>query len=160
MKKLIITLLLILLSFMVSAQCNSVQPEIVIFSDDSTKPSRISFCEDSTDFLLIQQYNLPTEDYLSTKDNPLFIEGDENLHLKLKLYKSEYYTTENGNKECYYYYKITKFNLNQIVTKQINYIVIYYDYQVITNELDFKKSIELNYLIETYYKYKKWKLPK
>lgn len=160
MKKLIITLLLILSSFAVYAQCNNVQPEIVIFSDDLAKPSRISFCEDSTDFLLIQQYNLPTEDYLSTKDNPLFIEGDENLHLKLKLYKSEYYTTENGNKECYYYYKITKFNLNQIVTKQINYIVIYYDYQVITHELDFKKSIELNYLIETYYKYKKWKLPK
>lgn len=160
MKKIIIALLLILCSLRVYAQCNNFHPEIVIFSDDLTKPSRISLCEDSIDFLVIKQYNLPTEDYLSSMNNPLFIVGDENLHLKLKLYKSEYYTTENGNKECYYYYKITKFNLNQMVTKQINYIVIYYDYQVITNELDFKKSIELNYLIETYYKFKLWKLPK
>lgn len=160
MKKLIITLLLILSSFMVSAQCNNVQSEIVVYSDDLAKTSFVSLCEDSLDYLVIRQYNSPDEDYISSKNNPLYIYGDNKLRIKLKASKVEYYTKDTGIKECYYYYEISKHALGNIIKEQINTIVVYYDYQIICNELDFKKSIELNYLIESYYKYKTWKLPK
>lgn len=159
MKKIILILCFILNTFLSFAQCNDLENNVYLYSDDNSKISFINLCEDSIDFLVVKQYNSNTEDYLISKNRPLYIEGDNKLRIRLNLYKADYFTTDNNVKECYYYYPISKVALTQIMNNQIYNIIIYYDYRIIWNDIDFKKSIDLYYMSERYFKYKKWKLP-
>ena len=174
MKKYLILLLLLLISYVSYSQCSGLSNNfstVTVESDKSVKATMQLCYNDTIDLLIVMQERSRKElvepkwvkdaymgDYFLSNKFTIIFTADKS-EFEIKLLKEDRFTNTSNPElvTCYLYYIITKSKFRLVLNKNIDTIEIIGDNEIQVFDLSKKQSIELYQLTHQYYKFRKWK---